>query len=108
MYLPTRSLADSALYMVDFDLGAVRGAIDSQRQARNLSWAATAHQINRLDDGVAWKYKIATTSISKLGCNKSGIAEGDGMLQMLLWLGRSPESFVTVRPRESCKLHART
>ena len=77
-----------------FELEAVWQAMDTQRLARGLSWAAAVREINRLHEGVVWKHKIATTSISKLGQNKSGIAEGDGVLQMLLWLGRSPESFV--------------
>lgn len=84
----------------EFDLELVRRALDAQRTARGLSWAAAARQINRLDEGVAWTHGIATSSVSKLGHNKSGVAEGDGVLQMLLWLGRSPESFLAPQLRD--------
>ena len=78
----------------DFSIALLRGALDAERERRRLSWAAATRQINRQDQGCVWKHPIAVSSVSKIGQNKSGMAEGDGVLQMLLWLNRSPESFV--------------
>ena len=80
--------------VADFSVALLRGALDAERQRRQLSWAAATRQINRQDQGCVWKHPIAVSSVSKIGQNKSGMAEGDGVLQMLLWLKRSPESFV--------------
>lgn len=78
----------------DFSLPLFRGAIDAERVRRQLTWVAAVRQINRQDDGCVWKHPIAVSSVSKVGQNRSGVAEGDGVLQMLVWLRRSPESFV--------------
>ena len=73
----------------DFSLVALYAALDGQRQARGLSWAAAAREIGR--DSTA----ISPSTVKAL---RTGIvAEGDGVLQMLLWLQRSPESFVPRR-----------
>lgn len=77
-----------------FSVAMLREALDTQRQMRQLSWAAATRQINREDEGCVWKHPISVSSVSKVGQNKSGVAEGDGVLQMLIWLNRSPESFV--------------
>ena len=64
-------------------------ALDAQRRSRQLSWAATAREINRFRmDG----HPIAASTIASL--KDKAAVEGDGVLQMLLWLRRTPESFV--------------
>ena len=73
----------------DFELKALYGALDQQRRARGLSWAAVTREINRFKTG---GHPIATSTIT--GLNSKTVAEGDGILQMLLWLRRTPESFV--------------
>ncbi len=73
----------------DFDLRALYEALDEQRRSRELSWAAAAREINRFKtEG----HPIAASTITGLRTKAAG--EGDGILQMLLWLGRTPESFV--------------
>ena len=73
----------------DFDLKALYDALDEQRRARQLSWAAAAREINRFHtEG----HPIAISTIT--GLNNKAVGEGDGILQMLLWLRRTPESFV--------------
>jgi hypothetical protein len=73
----------------EFSLKALYEAIDAQRRARGLSWAAAALEINR---GSAEGHPIAVSTIRGLATKSVG--EGDGILGMLLWLGRSPESFI--------------
>jgi len=73
----------------DFDLEALYRAIDEQRRARGLTWAAAAREINR---GGTGRRPIAVSSIT--GLATKAVAEGDGVLQMLRWLDRTPESFV--------------
>lgn len=73
----------------DFDLKALYQAMDEQRNAKGMSWSAAAREISRnLREG----HPIATSTIT--GIKDKAVAEGDGVLQMLLWLQRTPESFV--------------
>jgi len=65
----------------DVDMGLLYEAIDQKREAEGLSWARVAKEIG-----------IALSTIK--GIRDKKIVEGDGVLQMLLWLGRSPESFI--------------
>lgn len=71
------------------ELKALYDALDRQRRERGLSWAAVTREINGFKTG---GHPLATSTIT--GLNSRTVAEGDGILQMLLWLGRSPESFV--------------
>ncbi len=71
----------------DFDLHALYRALDEQRLARGLSWAAVTAEVNRHDTR-----GLAQSTIT--GLQSRSIAEGDGILQMLIWLRRTPESFV--------------
>ena len=73
----------------DFDLRAVFHAIEAKRRARDLTWAAVAREVNR---NRTFMRPIAASTITGLRTKVAG--EGDGILQMLLWLGRTPESFV--------------
>ena len=73
----------------DFDLKALYDALDEQRRSREMSWAAVAREISRFNtEG----HPIATSTIT--GLKNRALGEGDGILQMLLWLRRTPESFV--------------
>jgi len=73
----------------DFDLQALYDALDAERRARDLTWAALTAQVNRHRTSLR---PIAQSSITGLKAKAGG--EGDGILQMLLWLHRTPESFV--------------
>jgi hypothetical protein len=72
-----------------FDTRALYDALDEERRARQLSWKAAADEINRLRTRLR---PIAVSTITGLEQKPGG--EGDGILQMLLWLRRTPESFV--------------
>lgn len=71
------------------DLHALYVALDTERMARGLTWAALTREVNRFRTG---GHPIATSTIRSL--RDKPIAEGDGVLQMLVWLERTPESFV--------------
>src|SRR5262245_8486663 len=73
----------------DFDLRALYEALDAARVERGLSWAALAGEVNRFRTVMR---PISTSTIT--GLRSKRVGEGDGILQMLLWLGRTPESFV--------------
>jgi hypothetical protein len=73
----------------DFDLRTLYEALDEQRRARQLSWAAVAREINR---GSKEGHPVATSTITGLKSKPAG--EGDGILSMLLWLRRTPESLI--------------
>jgi hypothetical protein len=65
----------------DFDLHALHAALDARRVARGLGWAALAAE-----------FGVSVATLRGLGAQR--VAEGDGVLRALAWLGRSPESFV--------------
>jgi hypothetical protein len=73
----------------DFDLQALYTALDEERLRRNLSWKTVASEVNRHRTRLR---PIAVSTIT--GLKEKPKAEGDGVLQMLLWLRRTPESFV--------------
>jgi hypothetical protein len=75
-----------------FELGALYAALDEQRQARGLSWSAALREIARTSERKA-AHNISLSTLK--GLAKSRVAEADGVLQVLLWLRRSPESFVS-------------
>lgn len=73
----------------DLDMRALYDALDEQRRARQMSWAAVAEEVNHR---VTRPRPIAVSTIT--GLKEKAVGEGDGILQMLLWLRRTPESFV--------------
>lgn len=76
---------------VDFDLKALYLALDAERRSRGMSW----HQAARDISAAFRDTPAAPLSASTLtGLRERSVAEGDGVLQMLRWLDRSPESFI--------------
>jgi len=73
----------------DFDLRALYQALDDRRRERAISWTALAQDVNRFRTTLR---PVAASTITSLSRKPDG--EGDGILQMLMWLGRTPESFV--------------
>ena len=75
----------------DFDLHALYAALDAQRQSRGLSWTEVAREINGQSSNQS---RRALSSSTVQGIKAKSAVEGDGVLQMLRWLNRTPESFV--------------
>src|SRR5262249_1604334 len=61
--------------------------------ARGLSWAQLTREVNR---SRRQGHPIASSTLT--GLATKSVAEGDGVLQMLVWLDRTPESFVPGLP----------
>jgi hypothetical protein len=80
--------------MTDFDVDALYRALDAQRQARGLTWAQLTREINGQFARLPLR-SICTSTIT--GMRRRRVIEGDGVLQMLRWLGRAPEEFVPHR-----------
>ena len=74
----------------DFSLADLHAALDAQRRARGLTWAQAAREIGRQVAAVSGR-GLSPSTVT--GLSTRGNAEADGVLQMLLWLERSPESF---------------
>jgi len=69
-----------------FDVQGLYQSLDNKRETLGLTWSGVASEIRE-------KFtKVSVSTIKNIG-HKQNI-EGDGVLQMLLWLERSPESFV--------------
>jgi hypothetical protein len=75
----------------DFPLARLYEALDAQRQARGLTWTAAVAEMSA--PFVAGMSRPLAASTVK-GLSTKAVAEGDGVLQMLRWLGRTPESFI--------------
>ncbi|MGA3345882.1 MAG: hypothetical protein ABSC76_13525 [Terracidiphilus sp.] len=75
----------------DFSLRGLYAALDAQRQARGLSWS----QVTKEMHGRSGRNSARGLSASTIsGARIRKALEGDGVLQMLHWLDRTPESFV--------------
>ena len=84
--------------MREFKLDLLYAALDEHRRARGLTWAEAARQINAVGPQTGGGHPIAVSSIT--GLRTKALAEGAGVLQMLRWLGRPPESFVDGCPAD--------
>ncbi len=80
----------------DFDLVALHDALDEKRVRCGLTWRGAADEINRPFRGSAAS-GISPSTIS--GVSKKHAVEGDAVLQMLIWLERTPESFMPEHDR---------
>jgi hypothetical protein len=79
-----------------FDIGEFYSALDAERSARGLTWAQVTREINSLFRDVPARPMTASTLTGMRGRRA---IEGNGVLQMLIWLGRTPESFTSARDR---------
>jgi hypothetical protein len=78
----------------DFDIRALHAALDAERMARGLNWRQLADEVSRpfrLPAG-----RISASTLTGMPARRA--IEGDGVLQVLRWLGRSPETFVPGHP----------
>jgi hypothetical protein len=74
----------------DFDHHALYLALDARRVERGLSWGAVAREITARGGGPVGRLSRATLT----GLPSRRFVEGDGVLAMLRWLDRTPESFM--------------
>lgn len=75
----------------DFSLRALNDALDAQRQARGLSWSQVIKEMHQRSDRPSTR-RLSQSTVTGIGARAA--AEGDGVLAMLRWLNRTPESFV--------------
>jgi transcriptional regulator with XRE-family HTH domain len=76
---------------VEVDIPALYDALDERRRSRGLSWPQVARELSEQFGSVPSR---AISPSTLIGLRRRRTIEGDGALQMLRWLGRSPESFV--------------
>ncbi len=74
-----------------FDIDALYDALDAQREERGLAWGGVMREINGTYRDVDLR-PIAASTITTM--RDRDYLNGDGVIQMLLWLDRTPESFV--------------
>src|SRR5215813_7277276 len=74
-----------------FQLRDVYAALDAERERRGISWQQVMREINAPFEHTTSRPISRSTVV---GMRTKPVAEGDGTLQMLRWLRRSPESFV--------------
>lgn len=78
-----------------FDIDALYAALDAQRGERGLTWGGVMREINGTYRDVDLR-PIAASTITTM--RDRDYLNGDGVIQMLLWLDRTPESFVPGHP----------
>lgn len=88
---PERSTDCNRVMVGDFDLNAVYEAVEARRVVDGLSWAELARVIG-----------VSASTVR--GMRNGRNAEGDGVLAVLRWLGRTPESFMTGNANNQCAL----
>jgi hypothetical protein len=86
------SLMRDPLY--DFDMNAFHAALDAERSARHLSWTELTAEINEPFRGTS-SLPISLTTIKNMRAKRS--VTSAVVLQILRWLGRTPESFLSGR-----------
>jgi hypothetical protein len=73
--------------------------LDAERQKRQLTWSGMVRHISGPFAGRGSR-PLALSTVTSLRTKR--VAEGDGVLQMLRWLDRAPESFVPGADAEEC------
>jgi len=74
-----------------FDMQGLYAALDAARRAQGLSWVALVAEINKPFDGTP---SIPISLSTVRGIEKKSSVTSAVVLQILRWLGRSPESFL--------------
>jgi hypothetical protein len=74
----------------DFSLADLYEALNAERRARGITWRQVMQEINAV--GRFHIHPISPSTVTSL--RTKAVGEGDGILQMLRWLKRTPESFV--------------
>jgi transcriptional regulator with XRE-family HTH domain len=74
-----------------FDMQALQEALDAARRARGLTWVALAAELNVPFEGTP-SIPISVSTLSTMQ-NKRSVTSAV-VLQVLRWLGRTPESFL--------------
>jgi hypothetical protein len=82
----------------DFSLAALYAALDARRLGRGLSWRDA---VREMSDPFSDAGSRALSPSTVTSLRTKAVAEGDGVLQMLRWLGRSPESFIPGSPNQA-------
>jgi hypothetical protein len=77
--------------LLEFDMNALSAALDAERSARNLSWVELTVEINEPFRGTP-SIPISVTTIRNMRAKRS--VTSAVVLQILRWLGRTPESFL--------------
>src|SRR5580698_6841931 len=77
-----------------FDMNTLHAALDAERRARGLSWTELAAEINEPFRGTT-SLPISVSTIRNMHTKRS--VTSAVVLQILRWLGRTPESFLSGR-----------
>ncbi|HEY1864851.1 MAG TPA: hypothetical protein VGG77_14470 [Roseiarcus sp.] len=80
--------------MFKFDMGALHAALDSERRARGLTWDQLAAEINEPFKSTP-SIPISVGTLRTMTTKRS--VTSAVVLQVLRWLRRTPESFLTGR-----------
>jgi transcriptional regulator with XRE-family HTH domain len=80
--------------LCDFDIKALHAVLDTERRARGLSWTELAAQINEPFNGTS-SIPISLSTIRTMQGKRS--VTSAVVLQILRWLKRTPESFLSGR-----------
>lgn len=80
--------------LFQFDMRALHAALDHERRARGLTWDQLAAEINTPFEHTP-SIPISVGTLRTMTAKRS--VTGGVVLQVLRWLGRTPESFLVGR-----------
>jgi hypothetical protein len=80
------------MQLLEFDMQGLYAALDDARRARGLSWAELVAEVNKPFEGTP-SIPISVPTVRGM-LNRSSVT-GTVVLQILRWLGRAPESFLS-------------
>jgi len=84
-------MKNRAIISTVFEPHDVYAALETERERRGITWQQVMREINA---PFAHTTSRPISRSTVVGMRTKPVAEGDGTLQMLRWLRRSPESFV--------------
>jgi hypothetical protein len=80
----------SSTRSTDFSLVDLYAALEAERSARGITWRQAMQEISAVG---RWPvHPLSQSTVRSL--RTKAVAEGDGILQLLRWLKRTPESFM--------------
>ncbi len=89
-------------HQADFDVASLFAALDTQRQARGLSWSGVARECweqSHLLNDLRRDHPISPATLTNIAKRQNTSCQH--ALFVLRWLGRSPESFVVGAKHEA-------
>lgn len=82
----------------DFDVAVFHAAVDEEREARTLTWAGVARELNRPIAHLSQVHPYSASTLAGMTSRRADLLNPHMVMNLLRWLGRTAESFVPGHP----------